>query len=116
MTSKERQKDYRLRKRYGITLADYKRMLKEQKNGCAICGKPNKNCKRGLQVDHTHQTGYVRGLLCLYCNRKIVGNSAEDYLRVKGLIKYLQDAVKGDTKWQEISAKRRALAAKRKKS
>jgi len=100
MTSKERQKDYRLRKRYGITLADYKRMLKEQKNGCAICGKPNKNCKRGLQVDHNHRTGRVRGLLCLYCNRRVVGRIGDDRGRMQGFVAYINKQLKEDKDWK----------------
>lgn len=55
--------DKRLQKTYGITLADYDRMLKEQNGGCWICGKPPKGNKR-LHVDHDHKKGrekvYVR--------------------------------------------------------
>lgn len=45
--------DKRLQRTYGITLADYDRMLKEQNGGCWICGKPPKENKR-LHVDHDH--------------------------------------------------------------
>ena len=67
MNKAEKRRDRRLRKTYGITLADYGRMLKAQKGGCAICG--NKPKKRSLDVDHSHKTGRVRGLLCHRCNR-----------------------------------------------
>ena len=57
-----------LQRKYGITLADYDRMLKTQAGGCAICGrKPSKT--RRLDVDHSHKTGIVRGILCHKCNR-----------------------------------------------
>lgn len=47
--------DKRLQRTYGITLADYDRMLKKQNGGCWICGKPPKENKR-LHVDHCHKT------------------------------------------------------------
>ena len=67
-------KDRNLRKRYGITLEDYDRMVVEQGNTCAICHKPevaipcNINKLRPLSVDHNHKTGKVRALLCGHCN------------------------------------------------
>lgn len=63
-------------RRFGINYKDYVRMLDEQNGGCAICG----NCEstanvRGktslLAVDHNHETGKVRGLLCGKCNKAI---------------------------------------------
>ena len=58
--------------RYGLTVADYDRMLAEQGGGCAICGSTEGG--RGdahLVVDHDHTTGKVRGLLCHACNTGI---------------------------------------------
>ncbi len=55
-----------LQERYGISIADYETMLKAQKGGCWICGRPPK--KRRLNIDHDHKTGIVRGLLCFSCN------------------------------------------------
>ncbi len=48
---------------YGITKAAYERLLAAQGNGCAICGACPKPGKR-LHVDHDHQSGKIRGLLC----------------------------------------------------
>jgi hypothetical protein len=54
---------------YGITEQDYDRMLDEQAGGCYICGgKPE---RRALDIDHDHETGKVRGLLCSNHNRAI---------------------------------------------
>lgn len=60
--------------RYGITLADYQRMLTAQGGCCALCGttQPGQNHKH-FCVDHDHKTGRVRGLLCTACNLGIVG-------------------------------------------
>lgn len=66
------ERDRAYRARYGITLADYDRMLKEQDSRCAICGSDRalKNNERtwAFAVDHCHTTGKVRGLLCNACN------------------------------------------------
>ena len=59
-----------LKKRYGLTLEQYDKMFEEQGCGCAICGEVNKSGYR-LAVDHNHNTGKIRALLCQNCNRKI---------------------------------------------
>lgn len=61
-----REQDRKLRRSYGITIDDYKRLRIEQKDCCAICGnKP----KTRLVVDHCHTSGKARALLCDSCNR-----------------------------------------------
>lgn len=54
-----------LRRTYGLTEAQYSKMVEKQKGLCGIC---EKKSKRRLHVDHCHQTGIIRGLLCLQCN------------------------------------------------
>lgn len=70
-----RSRRYRLKKRYGITTDDYDQMFVEQDGACAICGsKPESPRNQGdanLSVDHDHESGQVRGLLCHPCNRSI---------------------------------------------
>ncbi len=65
-------KDECLRKAFGISFADYKAMLLQQRGVCAICKKPETATFKGrlthLSVDHNHLTGQVRGLLCRDCN------------------------------------------------
>lgn len=56
-----------------VTEEEYAARLEEQGGVCAICGNPPKEGGRALHVDHDHKTGDVRGLLCHYCNRFIVG-------------------------------------------
>lgn len=65
---------YFLQRTYGITLADFERMLEAQGGRCKICDAPppNKSLKsRRLLVDHCHKTGKVRGLLCHKCNTAV---------------------------------------------
>lgn len=56
---------------YGITVQDFRRMLLAQGGLCAICRQPQAKHKLILCVDHCHDTGRVRGLLCDNCNRGI---------------------------------------------
>jgi Recombination endonuclease VII len=55
-----------LKSKYGLSLESYERLLIIQGGGCAICDR--KPGKRPLHVDHSHETGAVRGLLCHQCN------------------------------------------------
>lgn len=57
-----------LQTRYGITVEDYERMLAEQGGRCKVTDCRRLPGKRRLDVDHNHQTGEVRGLLCRRCN------------------------------------------------
>jgi len=61
----EKQKNTELVRTYGITLEMYNKMLVDQFFCCAIC---KRNMIKPLSVDHDHETGIVRGLLCNTCN------------------------------------------------
>lgn len=65
-TPSDRSKQHR-RYKYGLTPADHARLLADQAGVCAICRMPGRTA-RGLDVDHDHLTGRVRGLLCHPCN------------------------------------------------
>lgn len=52
---------------YGITVADYMLKLVTQEDVCAVCKNPCQVHRR-LSVDHCHETGENRGLLCQLCN------------------------------------------------
>jgi hypothetical protein len=58
--------------KFGITVDDYSRLFTKQGGRCAICGRPETATRGGktkwLAVDHDHETGKVRGLLCQTCN------------------------------------------------
>lgn len=56
-------------RRKGLTLKDYERVLKKQGLTCAICkGSPDGKWKK-YNIDHCHETGKIRGLLCKGCNQ-----------------------------------------------
>lgn len=76
--------------RYGVTPEAFERMFAEQGGVCAICG--GLGGKKGLCVDHDHETGKVRGLLCGFCNNGIghfkdssaIAQVAANYLKTNG--------------------------------
>lgn len=63
-----------LRRKFGITSAQYQAVLERQFGCCAICRQPPG--ERNLAVDHDHDSGAVRGLLCDRCNR-LIGLASE---------------------------------------
>ena len=66
---------WQLRYKYGLSMEQYEQLLNSQRNVCAICGQSETRTFRGivspLSVDHDHDTGKVRGLLCYGCNAGI---------------------------------------------
>lgn len=58
------QRTYILKKKYGLTLKEYAAWEKRQAGKCAIYG-----TTEALHVDHCHDSGRLRGLLCGRCNR-----------------------------------------------
>lgn len=77
-----------LQRRYNITLEEYNAMLKSQDYKCAICEKPLVRTQSKSCVDHNHQTGEVRGILCFQCNTA-AGLVNEDILTLRRMIDYL---------------------------
>lgn len=64
-------RQFNLMSAYGITIAEYNALMKSQKHRCLICRIHKDELTRGLVVDHCHDTGKVRGLLCQRCNTAI---------------------------------------------
>lgn len=75
--------------KYSISLEQYNFLLKKQNNSCAIC---NTTSPKGPQnvfvVDHCHNTGKVRGLLCNHCNTGL-GKLGDTKESLKKAIDYL---------------------------
>lgn len=90
--SKEKERRRRLRK-YGLTDEQYAEMLDQQDGRCAICRTDDYGIK-GPQIDHCHDTGQVRGLLCNRCNLGI-GQLGDDPERMEAAARYVRaDALK----------------------
>ncbi len=85
--NKERSKNNRLLKNYGINLDLYNQKLLQQNHKCKICQK-NKITTKVLCVDHDHKNGKIRGLLCRKC-KLLIGNCSEDIEVLKRAIEYL---------------------------
>lgn len=86
----ERQIGYTLKFKFGISREDYETRLAAQGGGCAICGKPPPE-KRRHHVDHDHETGAVRGVLCGHCNTGL-GLFGEDIALLESAAAYLEVA------------------------
>lgn len=84
----------------GITVEKLRGMISEQNNLCAICNQPETRIfnKKGMHeggmkiaqlcIDHDHETGFVRGLLCHDCNIAL-GKMKDDVTRLQSAINYL---------------------------
>lgn len=81
-------------KRYGLSLEGFKEMLKKQNGKCAICDASKNSDGKSLYVDHCHETGKIRGLLCRKCNTGIglLGDNMNGILKAKD---YLEGAKNG---------------------
>lgn len=55
-------------RKYGISLSEYEDMEKEQDYKCFLCDRPPDSSQSSLHVDHCHNSGRVRKLLCMKCN------------------------------------------------
>jgi hypothetical protein len=73
-------RERKYRREYGLSIADYERMLAAQGGVCASCGSPDPGWShKHFAVDHDHRTGKVRALLCFRCNT-VIGLINEDLL------------------------------------
>lgn len=84
-----------IKRLYGMTVEKYNSLLESQGGVCAIC-KDTCSSGRRLGVDHNHDTGEVRGLLCNNCNRTLglLKDNPDIFLRAAD---YLQHGAKGKT-------------------
>ena len=83
---KQSQRRTRRKKMYGVSREDYDYMLIDQNNECAICRSP---IGYESAVDHDHETGKVRGLLCGSCNKGL-GFFKDNIDSLKAAAKYLE--------------------------
>ncbi|WP_316176274.1 endonuclease VII domain-containing protein [Bradyrhizobium sp. SZCCHNRI1073] len=83
-TNPDAYRKIKLKHRYGLSFEQYQKMFLDQDGKCAIC------CDRtAVDVDHCHQSGKVRGLLCRSCNVGL-GHFGDTIDGLRRAISYLQ--------------------------
>ena len=88
-------RNHNLRQRYGITVADFESILSSQNFTCAICEVEISHALdykggKSVAVDHNHETGEVRGILCSGCNL-VLGHARESTEVLYRAIVYLSE-------------------------
>lgn len=90
LKNKKQHQERSLKKLYGISLEKYDALRIKQNFSCAICGRHETEFNRALDVDHCHDTGKIRGLLCTSCNNG-VGRFKNDIILLQKAIEYLEN-------------------------
>ena len=86
---KWRARDYE--RKYGITLDEYDERAEAQDGCCAICGTDEPGRGSRFFVDHCHEDGHVRGLLCHHCNL-MLGHAHDNIATLAKAITYLEES------------------------
>lgn len=86
---RQRKREHNLRKRYGISQADFDALWKVQQGQCAACLE-NVVSTEKICVDHNHNTFVVRGLIHDRCN-KVIGLLHEDCNIFRTIASYLEN-------------------------
>lgn len=81
--------------RYGLTKEQYSALYEAQDGKCYICRRAT-GARKKLAVDHDHESGYVRGLLCGPCNG-ILAHLRDDRLAAVRVVEYLAHPPAFDT-------------------
>lgn len=80
---------------YGITTPQRNAMLRAQHGKCKVCEENIKFYRDGPMkfracIDHCHETGRIRGVLCSTCNI-VLGKLNDNALRLRALANYLEE-------------------------
>jgi hypothetical protein len=81
--------------KYGISTEEYERLYDLQLGRCGICLTPLTETKK-IHVDHHHETGVVRGLLCNLCNPGL-GFFQDDIHILERAVAYLRTSMSSDS-------------------
>lgn len=90
---KQRKESYWLKWKYGITVDQKSKMIFDQNGRCGCCGELFENEAKKIAVDHCHDTGTIRKILCNKCNFAIglIDESVEKAQKILEYIKYCTD-------------------------
>jgi len=75
-----------LKSKFGLEVADYRRMIEASGGRCAIC----QNRVKQWHVDHNHKTGLVTGIVCAACNVGALAMTFHDVEFVRRLLSFLE--------------------------
>jgi hypothetical protein len=89
--NKDRWRFGNLRREYGLSESEYNRLMSAQEGRCPIC-KSLFGPLKGMSpcVDHCHETGRIRALLCVRCNT-VIGHAGDDPGILQAAIRYLEN-------------------------
>ena len=79
----------KLKNRFGITIDEYDKLVDYVDGKCQICGAICSINNHRLCIDHSHETGKIRGILCKSCNSGL-GNFRDDPILLINAVKYIQ--------------------------
>ncbi len=86
---REYQRRSHLKRKFGMVVEDYDALFARQDGCCAICGTSDTAPWDHFSVDHNHESGEVRGLLCRACNT-CIGQAEDNPERLRKAIAYLE--------------------------
>lgn len=108
VNNKDKMWSNNLKNKYGITADQYRELFQKQEGKCAICDRHQDEFKIRLAVDHNHITREIRGLLCAYCNHRLLGRHRDGTI-----LRKMADYVDGGTGWF-VPKKKRTVKRKSK--
>lgn len=86
----EKAREWSYLNKYNMTIAQFDQLLEDQGKQCAICKTKTPGGSKGrFCIDHCHETGIVRGLLCVNCNQ-MLGHSKDSIETLRKAAVYLE--------------------------
>lgn len=93
-TTQRNRKAEKLQLRYGLTYEQWEAMRETEGHRCMICGITEDELGKRLDVDHCHESGKVRGLLCNPCNT-MLGHARDNVAVLEAAVSYLKENAGG---------------------
>lgn len=84
----------KLQLRYGLTYEQWEQMRENENYSCMICGITEEEIDKKLDVDHCHNSGKVRGILCNPCNN-MIGHAKDNLAVLQAAVTYLEENARG---------------------
>ena len=78
----------KLKLRYGLTYEEWEQIRGKENFSCMICGITEAELGKVLDVDHCHETGKARGVLCNSCN-VVLGRAKDNPKILQAAVDYL---------------------------